>query len=108
MDGKAVEVISVGNCFAGVAVEKGEHLLKLEFHPPFWSVGSIASLTGLILLLIMYICKERNATICFGRIETITEILYLFVFWGAVLVVYIIPTVAITIHMTGRIVKLLL
>lgn len=108
VDNKEVEVKSIGDCFMGIDITEETENVLLKFYPPFWSFGCAISFVGVVLLLVLYVCKERNVISHMKGIEKTTQILYLFVFWGAILIVYVIPTVGITIHMLGRIVKLFL
>lgn len=108
VDNTEVEVKSIGDCFVGIDVTEETQNIILKFQPPFWSLGCALSLVGAVLLLVVYICKERNVILHMKEIEIITQRLYLFVFWGAILMVYVIPTIGITVHMLGRVIKLLL
>lgn len=104
-DSAASEVLSVGGCFLGIEMKEGEHTLELTFVPPYFKVGALISLLGILLQTFLFVFRSSNAYGMILRTVPFTEKLFFCIFWGAVLMIYVIPAVGLAVSILLRLIR---
>jgi len=60
IDGKETEVFKVNEAFIGINVEKGEHTIEFKYETPFFKLGAMFSLLGILgFIAIIFIDKRK-------------------------------------------------
>ncbi len=61
VDGKKVQPRLVNIGFIGLLLDKGEHIVELEFHPPYLLAGAVVSSASILLyILLVFISRTRK------------------------------------------------
>lgn len=58
VDDEEVEIEKVNNTFMGFKIDKGEHKIKFVYKAPLKNIGSIVSLTGILLFVLVLIIES--------------------------------------------------
>ena len=103
VDGEEKSIQQIGWSFVGLELCEGHHDIEFEFFPPHFRIGCIISSSALIALIAF--CFVRKFA---GNLEVVAEILFTVVFWGAILAVYVIPAMGLILHLSRRIISMIL
>lgn len=105
IDKTTADIYRIGDCFLGIMITEGAHELELTYYPPFLKIGVILSLIGTALAV--FFCAFRNSNACQMVLQTapLTEKLFLLIFWGALAVIYVIPTFGLAVSIIRRFMK---
>lgn len=61
VDGRKVPTIQVNQAFTGAYLDKGNHIVEFKYHTPGLKLGSVCTLVGLLLFLLVYRHEKRLA-----------------------------------------------
>ena len=75
-----------------IALDEGENELELRYVPKGLYVGMVVSCVGLVLL--GFLLKYKDAMLSWQWISSTVLYMYYLVFWGFVIIVYILPMLA--------------
>lgn len=59
VDGKEIEIEKVNDCFIGFPIDKGIHSIKLTFTSPYFNLGKIVSIIGLLSFTCIIIHEKK-------------------------------------------------
>ena len=105
IDKAPAPVYHIGGCFLGISITEGTHALELTYAPPFFKIGGILSFVGIALMLLFFIFGKSGVSQVILVSATFTEKLFLCSFWGAIMIIYVIPAVGLAASIIQRFMK---
>lgn len=94
VNGKKGEILPVlGDAFMAIPLEGGDNIIELKYNPRGLMTGIIIAFAGVCLLYL----EKRNILLFFNKVTLVQKantLLLGFLFWGVLLIIYIIPLLA--------------
>ena len=60
VDEKEVEIHKVNYGFSGIYLEKGSHIIRMEYHCPGFAAGAICSIGCLAFMILIWVIGHSN------------------------------------------------
>lgn len=60
VDGKKVDILKVNEGFIGIFLEAGEHEIAFQYSTPYLNIGTILSIIGVVIFIIVIILEKRR------------------------------------------------
>lgn len=89
-NGNKTEIFKVLDNYIGIRLNYGTNDIEISYYPPGLKNGIIISISAIILVIILYVLKLHNNRF----INRIVYDIYLFVFVGVILLIFVIPFIS--------------
>ena len=93
VNGHKADIIDIGGMFIGIPINEGKNNICLSFMPQGLLLGTIITIVLLIMILWF-----NYRPLCSETLDRLSIVILAFVFWGLIIVLYLIPYIAFVIH----------